>query len=76
MPLTDTPLPHTPSLQVWILSSLIIDSLAISAQTIIAVSLGQGDKQMARRVTERLLQLGLVLGISLSTLFAVLGPVW
>ena len=52
--------PPTPQLQVlsqvWILSSLVVDSLAISGQTLVAVQLGKGDPVAAREVTDRLLQ--------------------
>ena len=58
------------------MSSLLIDSLGISGQTLVAVSLGQGDRKTARKVTDRLLQLGIALGIGLSAILALLGPAW
>ncbi|GAX78362.1 hypothetical protein CEUSTIGMA_g5804.t1 [Chlamydomonas eustigma] len=62
--------------QVWILSSLIIDSLAISGQTLVAVQLGKQDKVTARRVTDRLLQLGTALGVTLAAAFSLASPFW
>jgi Na+-driven multidrug efflux pump len=101
--------------QVWILSSLIIDSLAISGQTLVAVQLGRGDPAGARQVrqpataldcrgygqlfllinrtavglsppnsaaaatrqvTDRLLQMGLVMGMTLAAALTLTGPLW
>ena len=39
--------------QVWIFSSLVVDSLAIAGQTMVAVELGKGDPAAARDVTNR-----------------------
>ena len=36
--------------QLWVISSLIIDSLAIAGQTLVAVKIGQGSKKEAREV--------------------------
>ena len=54
-PVPSPPQPQVLS-QVWILSSLVVDSLAISGQTLVAVQLGKGDPAAAREVTDRLLQ--------------------
>jgi len=62
--------------QVWVMSSLIIDSLAISGQTMIAVSMGQHDVAAARKITNRLLQLGVGLGTLLSAGLCLAAPVW
>ena len=46
------PLPQVLS-QVWIFSSLVVDSLAIAGQTMVAVELGRGDPAAARAITNR-----------------------
>lgn len=44
--------------QVWLLSSLAVDSLAIAGQVAVAVSLGRGDLVTAREVRGKCLELG------------------
>jgi Na+-driven multidrug efflux pump len=44
--------------QLWLLSSLLVDSVAIAGQTLVAVELGRGDTRAAREVSDRLLQVG------------------
>jgi Na+-driven multidrug efflux pump len=43
-------------LQVWLTSSLLADSLAVAAQSLIARNLAAGDKKAARAVAERSIQ--------------------
>jgi hypothetical protein len=43
--------PPFPSLQLWLFSSLVIDSLAIAGQSLVAVHLGGGDVRTARSVS-------------------------
>lgn len=42
--------------QLWLLSSLVIDSVAIAGQTLVAVELGKGNVAGGRAVSDRLLQ--------------------
>eukprot|EP00798_Chlamydomonas_sp_ICE-L_P016328 gene16329-22518_t len=75
------PLPsHSPTAQVltqlWSLSSLIIDSLAIAGQTLVAVEIGQKNRKGARELTDRLLGLGLALGLTVSLVLYALSPIW
>ena len=60
----------------WILSSLVIDSLAIAGQTLVAVELGRGDVKAAREVTDRLLQMGAGLGAALAATVMLTGEYW
>lgn len=60
----------------WILSSLIVDSLAIAGQTLVAVELGKGDVRAAREVTDRLLQMGAGLGVLLAAAVMLTGDYW
>lgn len=61
--------------QLWLLSSFLLDSLAIAGQTLVAVELGKGDVPAARAVSDRLLQLGAVLGLLVAGVFWVGSPI-
>lgn len=63
-------------MQLWVLSSMLVDSLAVSGQTLIAVHIGQNQPSTARQVSERLLQLGLGLGLLLSVVLGLGSPWW
>lgn len=54
--------------QIFLLLSLTLDSLAIAAQALVARHLGAGDDASARRVSGRLLELGLLVGLGLGVL--------
>lgn len=60
--------------QLWLLFSLVMDSLAVSGQSLIAVSLGQNDRVTAREMSDRLMQLGLGLGFALAMAFTAMSP--
>lgn len=49
---------HQVVMQLWLLSSLVVDSVAIAGQTLVAVELGKGDVRAGRAVSDRLLQVG------------------
>lgn len=63
-PLADPRLPCASqrAKQVWLASSLLSDSLAVAAQTLLARSLAAGQRDAAAAVARRTLQLSLVLG--------------
>jgi Na+-driven multidrug efflux pump len=63
-------------MQLWVLSSMLVDSLAVSGQTLIAVHIGQDQPNIARQVSERLLQLGLGLGLLLTVVLGLASPWW
>lgn len=65
---------HQVVMQLWLLSSLIIDSLAVAGQSLVAVEKGRGDIPRAREVSNRLLQLGVVGGIGLAAAFWAAEP--
>jgi MATE family multidrug resistance protein len=65
---------HQVVMQLWLLSSLAIDSLAVAGQTLVAVELGRGDAPAARAVATRLLQLGVAGGGALALGFGAAGP--
>eukprot|EP00878_Enallax_costatus_P012975 GHUV01013552.1.p1 GENE.GHUV01013552.1~~GHUV01013552.1.p1 ORF type:complete len:468 (+),score=125.24 GHUV01013552.1:726-2129(+) len=67
---------HQVLMQLWVLASMLVDSLAVSGQTLIAVNLGKGECAEARQLAERLLQLGLGLGIGLAAVLGFSSPFW
>jgi putative MATE family efflux protein len=67
---------HQVLMQLWVLSSMLVDALAVSGQTLIAVHLGQGRPGTARQIGERLLQLGCGLGLGLALVSGVTAAWW
>jgi Na+-driven multidrug efflux pump len=63
-------------MQLWVLTSMVVDSLAVSGQTLVAVALGRGRTAEARAVSERLLQLGLGAGVLLAVAIEAGSPWW
>ena len=89
---------HQVVMQLWLLTSMLVDSLAVSGQSMVAVEFGKAkidclngletpkdvvatrveatmDTAGARRVADRLLQLGVGSGVVLSGLFFLSSPV-
>jgi MATE family multidrug resistance protein len=66
---------HQVGSQIWLLLAMIVDSLAVAAQALVAGYRGTGDAIMARRASNRLLVWGLVSGLALGGLFFLLAPV-
>lgn len=66
---------HQVASQLWLFLALVIDALAISGQAMIGPRLSSGQAVAARRVANRLLQLGLLLGIGLAILMGALAGV-
>jgi putative MATE family efflux protein len=67
---------HQVMYQLWMLSSMMVDSLAVSGQTLVAVALGRSDMRGARQISNRLLQLGLGLGGILALSLGAAAPLW
>ncbi|EIE26724.1 hypothetical protein COCSUDRAFT_46203 [Coccomyxa subellipsoidea C-169] len=59
---------HQICLQLWLASSLLADSLAVAAQTLLAQGLAANELE---KIAERTLQLGVALGVSLATVLAL-----
>lgn len=53
-------------MQVWLASSLLADSLAVAAQTLLARSLAAGQQAAGKAVVRRTLQMALALGGALA----------
>lgn len=66
---------HQVALQLWLLLSFLVDALAVAAQTLVAEELGKGSVLRARHVGDRLVALGLLLGVALVVPFIAGGSV-
>ena len=66
---------HQVATQIWLLLAMIVDSLAVAGQAMVAGYRGAGDFALARRASNRLLGWGLLSGITLSAAFFLLAPV-
>ncbi|XP_058213843.1 protein DETOXIFICATION 45, chloroplastic-like [Rhododendron vialii] len=62
---------HQICLQVWLAVSLLTDALAASSQTLIASSLSKGDYRTLREVTNFVLKIGWLTGVSLAAILGV-----
>jgi len=65
---------HQVATQIWLLLAMIVDSLAVAAQAMVAGYRGAGDPGMARRASNRLLGWGLLTGLALGGLFQLFSP--
>ena len=63
---------HQLMLQLWNFLTLVLDSLAIAAQTLTGSALGRGGAQQARAVGLKVLKYSMVFAVALSAVFAVL----
>ncbi|SDL79169.1 putative efflux protein, MATE family [Corynebacterium mycetoides] len=68
---------HQILLQLWNFLTLVLDSLAIAAQTLTGAELGRGEVAQARRVGELATRYCLMFAVALATVFALAGPaIW
>jgi len=65
---------HQVTFQVWVFLALAVDSLAIAAQALIGKLRGEGDLENTREVADRLAFLGLIVGLVLAGLVAIVAP--
>ncbi|WP_338599098.1 MATE family efflux transporter [Saccharopolyspora sp. SCSIO 74807] len=61
--------------QLWSFLALVLDSLAIAAQSLVGAALGGGSASRAKGIARQVSWYGLGFGVLLGTLFAVLAPV-
>ena len=66
---------HQVVLQLWFFLALVLDSLAIAAQSIVGAALGAGERAKANRFAWQITGYGLVFGIGLGVVFAALSGV-
>ncbi|WP_432705826.1 MATE family efflux transporter [Amycolatopsis taiwanensis] len=66
---------HQVVLQLWVFLSLVLDSIAIAAQSLVGAALGAGDERQARGIAAQITRYGLILGCALCVLFAVVSQV-
>jgi putative MATE family efflux protein len=66
---------HQVVLQLWFFMALVLDAVAIAAQSLVGAALGAGDVQRARGLARQVAGYGLVLGAGFGVLFGALAPV-
>ena len=66
---------HQVAAQLWMFLAVLVDALAVAAQALVSKHLGAGGRGTARRVSNRLLQWGLGVGVALGLGFWALRPV-
>jgi len=66
---------HQVAAQLWTFLALLVDALAVAAQALVSKHLGAEDPGTAREVSNRLLQWGLAVGVTLGLGFWALRPV-
>ncbi|MDQ1506791.1 MAG: hypothetical protein QOD57_4518 [Actinomycetota bacterium] len=66
---------HQVAFQLWSFLALSLDAVAIAAQAMVGRLLGAGDAEGARSASRRMVEWGLLAGLALGTLVALLRPV-
>lgn len=66
---------HQVAVQLWILLALVVDAVAVAAQALVGRFRGEERAHLLRRVTDRLLLWGLVMGVALTLIFFLLAPI-
>jgi MATE family, multidrug efflux pump len=66
---------HQVVLQLWTFLALVLDSLAIAAQSLVGAALGAGEQRRATGLARQVTGYGLVFGIALGVVFAALAGV-
>ncbi len=66
---------HQVVLQLWMFLALVLDSLAIAAQSLVGAALGADDARRARGLAWQITRYGLVFGIGLGVVFGALSGV-
>jgi len=65
---------HQIALQLWLFMSFVLDSFAVAAMAMIGSDMGEGRRDAARAIGDRLLALGFLTGIVLGVGLALLRP--
>lgn len=66
---------HQVVLQLWVFVALLLDAVAIAAQSLVGAALGAGEGAEARELAYRLTRYGLVFGVLCAIVFTLLAPV-
>ena len=66
---------HQVVLQLWTFLAMVLDSLAIAAQSLVGAALGADDRAGATRLAGQVTRYGLVFGLALGVVFAALAGV-
>lgn len=72
---TETLGAHQIGLQLWMLCALVLDSVAIAAQSLVGAALGSGDREHAKRVAMIIGRLGFATGVVLAIIVLAVRPV-
>ena len=62
-------------LQLWTFLALVLDSVAIAAQSLVGAALGAGFQRQARGVANQITRYGLIFGCALCVLFAAVSQI-
>lgn len=65
---------HQVAMQIWLMLALVVDALAVAAQTLVARYRGAGHASEVKRVVRRLLAWGVASGSGLALVFALAAP--
>jgi MATE family multidrug resistance protein len=65
---------HQVAAQLWMFLAVLVDAMAVAAQALVSKHLGADGPETARRVSNRLLQWGLAVGVALGLAFWALEP--
>lgn len=66
---------HQVVLQLWTFLALVLDSLAIAAQSLVGAALGASNRKQAEKLAWQVTRYGLVFGVGLGVMFASLATV-
>jgi putative MATE family efflux protein len=66
---------HQVVLQLWVFLALVLDSIAIAAQSLVGAALGAGEERYAKGLARQVTGYGLIFGCLLGVLFAALAGV-
>lgn len=66
---------HQVVLQLWTFLALVLDSLAIAAQSLVGAALGASNRRQAERLAWQVTRYGLIFGIGLGVVFAAVATV-
>jgi putative MATE family efflux protein len=66
---------HQIVLQLWVFLSLVLDSVAIAAQSLVGAALGAGSSRQARGIAGQITRYGLIFGCVLGVVFAAVSQV-
>ncbi|MEV4622913.1 MATE family efflux transporter [Asanoa sp. NPDC049573] len=61
---------HQIAMQLWFFTALVLDAVAIAAQSLVGAALGAGDADLARALARRIALIGVVCGVAFAVVIA------